>query len=95
MTENPRPPILRRARQRTIAIVIGAAVTTGILAAAIGGQAVAESGTGGSITQHLDNFSINPGDDDSGSTSDQSDEGGSGVGSSSQSGPSDGGSHSS
>lgn len=92
MTENPRTPILRRARQRTIAIVVGAAVTTGVIAAAIGSQAVADSGTGDSTTQYFDGFFTNPRSGDSGSTSNG---GGSGVGSSSNSQPSDGGSHSS
>ena len=91
MTENSRPPILRRARQRTIAIVIGAAVTTGVLAAAIGGQAVADNGTGESLTQYFGSSS-DSGTGDSGSTDGG---GGSGIGSSSDSGPSDGGSHSS
>ena len=86
MTENPRPAILRHARQRTVAIVLTAAAGTGVLTAVIAHQATAATGTGtgDSTIFRFDGLLGGPGD-----------RSGSGIDSPSDQGQSDGGSHSS
>jgi hypothetical protein len=88
MTQNPRPPLLHRARRRTAAIVIGTLAGTGVLTAALAASAqqatVSEpTGSTGTTTRQGTGSA-----DTSGSSS-------SGVGSSTSSGSSQGGSSSS
>lgn len=102
MTENPRTSLLRRARRRTAAIVLGTLAGTGLLTVGIAATTQQATGDDGDTTsdttsessEHTsDDTSDDTSEDTSGSTSDTQQP--SGVSPGTSSGKSDGGTHSS
>jgi hypothetical protein len=91
MTDNPRTSLLRLARRRTAAIVLGTLAGTGLLTVGIAATAQQAAGEDGGPTN--DTISGSTSGTTSGGTSDTQQSGG--VSSSTGSGASDGGTHSS